>query len=128
MKDTATFKIDALPVSENRAIGRSSRGGYKTKFYKEWEEIVMLTQKEQKIDCSEFYGVEMIYYLPIYYKNGNVRRVDGPNFDKYNIDMVIRKLIDRNGEAIDDCRILEWSGCKVDSEEKYTEITFYCIK
>lgn len=127
MSNSVTFKIDGLPVSENDAVGRSSRGGYKTKKYKEWEELVILTQKERNINCSEWYGVEMIYYFPLYYKNGKIRHKDGHNLDKYNIDIVIRKLIDNKGNAIDDSRVLEWSGSKVDSEEEYTEITFYCI-
>ena len=128
MKNSATFKIDALPVSTNKAVGHSRRGGYKTQEYKDWEQLVMLTQKEKTIKCSEWYGVEMVYHFPIYYKNGNIRRVDGPNFDKYNIDIVLRRLKDKNGEEIDDCRLIEWSGCKVNSEKEHTEITFYCIE
>ena len=61
MKETVTFKIDRLPVSENNAVRMSSRGGYKTKAYKEWEEEVMLTVKEQTIANSEFYGVKIIH-------------------------------------------------------------------
>ena len=106
----------------------TSRGGYKTKAYREWEEEVMLTVKEQTIANSEFYGVEIIYYFPIYYKNGNVRRKDFKNMDKYAVDTVLKKLVDEDGEEIDDCRLLESYECKVDSEEEKVEITFYCTE
>jgi hypothetical protein len=127
VKETVTFKINRLPVSENNAVRMSSRGGYKTKAYREWEEEVMLTVKEQTIANSEFYGVEIIYYFPIYYKNGNIRRKDFKNMDKYAIDTVMRKLRDEDGEEIDDCRLLESYERKVDSEEERVEITFYRI-
>lgn len=103
------------------------RGGYKTKAYREWEEEVMLTVKEQTIECSEFYGVEIIYYFPIYYKNGKIRKKDFKNMDKYAVDTVIRKLKDKNGKEIDDRRLSESYECKVDSEEEKVEISFYCI-
>ncbi len=105
----------------------SSRGGYKTKKYKEWEEYVGLVVKEQSIECSEFYGVEILYYFPIYYKNGNIRKKDFKNMDKYAIDTVMKKLIDEEGNTIDDCRLSESCECKIDSEEEKVEITFYCI-
>lgn len=126
-KDYATFKIDMLPVSENQAVRSSSRGGYKTKKYKEWEELVLLTQKERKISCSQWYGVEIILHFPLYYKNGNIRKKDSHNLIKYAIDTVLRKVIDEKGKGIDDCRILECYECKVDSPKECTEITFYCI-
>lgn len=87
----------------------------------------MLTVKEKTIANSEFYGVKIIYYFPIYYKNGNVRRKDFKNMDKYAIDTVMRKLRDEDGEEIDDCRLLESYECKMDSEEEKVEITFYSI-
>ena len=116
-----------MPVSENDAVRMSSRGGYKTKKYKEWEEEVMLTVKEKSIANSEFYGVEIVYYFPIYYKNGKIRRKDFKNMDKYAIDTVMRKLKDEDGNEIDDCRLSESCECKIDSEEEKVEISFYCI-
>lgn len=127
MKTTATFKIDRLPVSENDAVRMSYKGGYKTKKYKEWEEEVMLTVKEQNIASSEFYGVEIIYYFPLYYKNKNIRKKDFKNMDKYAIDTVMRKLKDEEGNSIDDCRLSESYECKIDSEQERVEISFYCI-
>lgn len=127
MKTTAVFKIDKLPVSENDAVRMSYRGGYKTKKYKEWEDWVSLLVKEQTIAKSEFYGVEIIYHFPLYYKNGNIKKKDFKNMDKYAIDTVLRKLKDEDGEPIDDCRLLESYECKVDDKEERVEITFYCV-
>ena len=105
----------------------TSRGGYKTKAYQEWEEEVMLTVKEQTIAKSEFYGVEIIYYFPIYYKNGKICKKDFKNMDKYAIDTVMKKLRDEDGNEIDDCRLSESYECKIDSEQEKVEISFYCI-
>jgi Holliday junction resolvase RusA-like endonuclease len=127
MKNTATFKIDRLPVSENDAVRMTPRGGYKTRKYQEWEEYVGYTVKEVVIETSEWYGVEIIYYFPLYCKNGNIKRKDHKNMDKYAIDTTIKKLVDSNGEKIDDCRIIESSECKVDSKDERVEITYYCI-
>lgn len=127
MKEEVYFKIDMLPVSTNRAINNSARGGYKSKEYKEWEQFVLLTVKEQVIGCNEWYGAEIIYHLPLYYKNGNIRKIDGHNFDKYAIDTVLSRVKDEDGNEIDDCRIIEHSECKCDDTKEWCEITFYCI-
>jgi len=128
MKECVTFKIDMLPVSENRAIRTSSRGGYKTKEYKEWEEFILLTVKEQTICASEWYETEILYFYPIYFKNGNVRKKDAHNLIKYAIDTVLHnKVVDENGEKIDDSRILGGSWYKYDSDKESFEISFYCV-
>ena len=46
---------------------------------------------------------------------------------KYAIDTTLKKVADKGGKEIDDCRIIEVSECKVDSKDEWTEITFYCI-
>jgi Holliday junction resolvase RusA-like endonuclease len=127
MKDVVVFVIDMLPVSENDAVRMTPRGGYKTRKYKEWEEFVGYTVKEKTIACSQWYGIEIVYYFPLYYKNGKVRRKDFKNMDKYAIDVVLKKVVDQKGNPIDDCRIMESSECKIDSDKEKVEITFYCI-
>lgn len=127
MSDTACFRIEGLPVSENKAVRMSSRGGYKTQAFKDWEELVALTQKEKTIDCSEWYGCEIIVHMPLYCKNGSIKRRDSHNFIKYAIDTTLHKVTDEKGKEIDDCRIIEVSECKVDSKDEFVEISFYCI-
>jgi hypothetical protein len=128
MKDLVKFEIKMLPVSENKAVGRSSRGGYKTNEYKEWEEFVLLTVKEKTIAYSEWYESELIFHFPLYYKNGKIKVRDGHNFIKYAIDTVLHnKVVDENGERIDDSRVIGGNWYKVDDKEEWVEITFYCV-
>lgn len=127
-KEMVQFTIGMLPVSENNAIASSRRGGYKTKQYKEWEEFVLLTVKEKCIKCSEWYECEVVFYFPLYFKNGKVRKKDAHNMIKYAIDTVLNnKLLDSKGERIDDSRILGGGWTSVDSEEERVEITFYTV-
>jgi Holliday junction resolvase RusA-like endonuclease len=126
-KECVTFKLDLLPVSENKAIRMNKRGGYKTQDYKEWEEYVLLTLKEQEICNSQWYETEIIFTYPIYYKNGNVRRKDAHNMIKYAIDTILHnKVVDEDGEKIDDCRIIGGSWTKCEGDEG-VEISFYCV-
>lgn len=128
VKDIVQFTIGMLPVSENNAIGSSRKGGYKTKQYKEWEEYVLLTTKEKEIVCSEWYECEVVFYFPLYFKNGKVRTKDAHNMIKYAIDTVLHnKVVDSKGERIDDSRILGGSWTSVDSEEEKVEISFYTV-
>lgn len=126
MRNVVVFNIESLPVSENEAVRMTSRGGYKTKKFKDWERLVGF-QKEQIINKSEWYGYEAVFHFPLYYKNGNIRRKDGHNMIKYAVDTVLQKVVDSSGESIDDCRILEGSHFKVDDDREFLEISFYCI-
>jgi len=117
-----------LPVSENKAVRMSQKGGYKSKEYKEWESFVLLTTKEQCIASSEWYEVELIYHYPIYFKNGSVRKRDAHNMIKYAIDTVLHnKVIDEEGKKIDDSRILGGNWYKCDDKKEWLEISFYAV-
>lgn len=126
MRNVVYFNIDMLPVSENEAVRMTPRGGYKTKKFKEWVKFVS-KQKEQTINKSEWYGYEIVFHFPLYYKNGNIRRKDAHNMIKYAIDTVLEKVVDSDGNAIDDCRVIEGSHCKVNDTREYIEISFYTI-
>lgn len=125
MANTVKFKIKSLPVSVNNAVRHSKYTSYKTKEFKEWEGFVE-KETDKNINKSEWYGVEVVCYFPLYYKNGNIRRRDIDDMLKYAIDCTLKKVQNKDGE-IDDKRVLEGSFAKIDSEEEYTEITFYCI-
>jgi len=128
VKDTITFKIDLLPVSENKAVRMSKRGGYKTEEYKEWEGFVLLTVKEKVIKYSKWYEVEIIFHYPLHFKNRSVRKRDAHNMIKYAIDTVLHnKVVDDKGEKIDDSRIIGGSWYKCESEKEYLEISFYTV-
>lgn len=115
-----------LPVSENEAVRMTYKGGYKTKKFRGWEKMVS-TVKEQVINKSEWYGYEMVFHFPLYYKNGNIRKKDGHNMIKYGIDTVLSRVVDSDGNQIDDCRVIEGSHCKVDDKKERVEVCFYCI-
>ena len=126
-KGSVFFEIDALPVSVNKAVRHSRKGSYKSQEFKDWVELVFLTQKEQTILNSEWYGVEVLLYFPLYYKNGNIRRKDADDMLKYAIDTTLLRLIDEDGDNIDDSRIIEGHFEKFDNENESCAITFYCV-
>jgi len=126
MRNVVCFKIPMLPVSENEAVRMTYRGGYRTKKFNEWIKMVE-TMPIQTINKSEWYGYEIVFHFPLYYKNGNIRKKDGHNMIKYGVDTVLGRVVDSEGQEIDDCRIIEGSHCKVDDSKEYVEISFYCI-
>jgi Holliday junction resolvase RusA-like endonuclease len=127
-QDEVSFKIDMLPVSENKAIRTTTKGGYKTKEYKEWEEFVLLTVKEKTIAVSKWYEVEIIFHYPLHFKNKKIRRRDAHNMIKYAIDTILHnKVVDQKGEKIDDSRIVGGTWYKCDSKDEYLEISFYAV-
>ena len=127
------FEFEGIAPSENLAIRTSRYGGNQTKRYKAWLRAIFNTE-HQSIAESEWYKVSIDLYFPIYYKNGNIKRKDAHNYAKYTIDpvfgtqkidkmMFAPMLYDDMGEEIDDCRIIETTIKKHDSEDIKTVIT-----
>lgn len=104
-REYVKFEVQGLPPSANHAL-KQSRGGrrYPSKEYKEWKELLSKL-KPKKIISSEWYEVEREYYFPLYYKNGNIRRRDVGNFDKYADDEFCKYIETYEGEEIDDKQI-----------------------
>jgi Holliday junction resolvase RusA-like endonuclease len=126
MRNVVYYKIDSLPVSVNNAVRHSYRGSYKTNEFKEWDELVSY-QKQQTINKSEWYGVEIVFHMPLYFKNGNIRRKDADDMLKYAIDCTLKRVVDSDENSIDDSRIMEGNYTKVNDDHEYTEISFYTI-
>jgi Holliday junction resolvase RusA-like endonuclease len=126
-RNTVRFEIQGLPVSVNNAIRFAGKRTYKTKQFKQWEELVFYCTKEQTINKSEWYGVEVLCHFPLYCKNGSIRRKDIDDLLKYAIDTTLERVVDSEGNPIDDKCILEGSFAKIDSEQEKTEIIFYTI-
>ena len=105
------FEAKGLPPTSNHAL-LQARGGrrYPSEEYKKWKETVKKL-KPKKIKDSEWYEVERIYYFPLYYKNGNIRRKDHTNLNKYADDEFCRLL------NIDDSRIKTGHEDKQDCKE-----------
>ena len=118
--NTVTFEVPLLPVNVNRMKR------YPTMEYKRWRDTVA-DLPIQKIESAEWYGVERVFYFPLYYKNGNIRVKDVGNYIKYADDMFCKQLVTYDGEPIDDKKIVEGSETKVDSEEVKTVWSIYVI-
>lgn len=123
MSDVIYFRVAGLPPSENHALiqGRGGRR-FPSKEYLAWKKKCS-SLKNQKIDESEWYEVERVYHFPLYYKNGNIRKKDVSNLNKY-CDDELAKVV-----GIDDSRIKCGHEDKVDCKEgeEYTEWTIYTI-
>lgn len=125
---TVSTTIEGIPPSLNHSYVISTRGGvvrrFKNKKLTEWIRLVCLTVGKLKVRDSDWYGIDIVYHLPIRFKNGNPRKKDLDNLIKYTIDPFLKSV--NNGE-IDDCRIIKINAAKVDGAEK-TEIILYPIK
>lgn len=123
-----TFTIPGIPPSQNHAIKMTTRGGYvrrySSKELKTWQELVAYTTNEQQIVKSTWYGIDITYYLPLFYKNGNIRRKDIDNMIKYTIDSILERVKTTEREEIDDRQIKELKAQKKDGEER-TDIILY---
>ena len=147
MKNTAvTFKIEGLPCNVNNAVRMTSRGGYKTKQYRDWVKRAK-QQPDQKIKFSEWYEFDLELYFPVHNKShkkpvrknfkklvdyyeaivARVKRKDTSNYLKYAEDIIFSKLGTYEGVKIDDKQIIQGSYKKIDSEEQYCIITVYCV-
>lgn len=120
------FTVNALPCNVNNAVRMTSRGGYKTKHYKLWENAVNMLPTAKIVDAT-WYEIELVLHFPIYNKNGTVKRKDASNYIKYAEDLFFKKLTTYDGNPIDDSRILQGSYQKVDSKKLYTEFTVYAL-
>lgn len=110
-KEEIQFEVNGLPPSSNHALERARNGRmYPSEEYREWKKSVSKL-KSKKIADSEWYEVEVTYYFPLYYKNGNVRRKDHRNLNKYADDEFCKLL------GIDDSRIKTGHDDKQDCKE-----------
>lgn len=110
-KEEVQFIVEGLPPSSNHAL-LQTRGGrrFPSPEYREWKKKVAKL-RPVKIKDSEWYEVERVYYFPLYYKNGNIRKKDHTNLNKYADDEFC-KLI-----GIDDKQIKTGSEDKQDCAE-----------
>ena len=122
----ATFEVFGLPPSVNHALVHARGRTFPTKEYKEWRKLCKALPIK-KIKKSKWYGVEIFFFFPIFYKNGNVRKKDRSNFIKYAEDELCRRLETYSGEKVDDSLIKVGTAAKIDSAEITTIFTIYCL-
>ena len=115
--NSITFEIEGLPPSVNHAMNQARNGRrYPSKELVEWKARVSELDIT-KILNSEWYEVERIYYFPLYFKNGNKRRKDVANLDKYADDLLCSRLVTYDGRELDDREIKTGSHDKQNCEE-----------
>lgn len=125
-KTSVTIEVPGLPPSANNALVHAPRRTFPTKEYRAWKKLCK-NIKVQKIKKAEWYGVEIFFHFPLYYKNGNVMRKDRSNYIKYAEDELCKKLVTYDGEPIDDKLIKTGVEEKIDSDEVKTVFTIYCM-
>ena len=117
------FTVRGLPPTSNHAL-LQARGGrrYPSEEYKKWKELVKALPNK-KIDESEWYECGRVYYFPLYYKNGKIRKKDHTNLNKYADDELCKKL------GIDDSHIKTSHDDKQDCKEgeERTEWTIWVV-
>lgn len=112
MSSQITITIPGLPPSENHALLRARNGRmFPSKEYRKWKVQVSKILVKQKIDKSTWYHADRVYYFPIFYKNGNVRKRDVSNLNKYADDELCKKI------KIDDSHIKSGTEQKIECKE-----------
>ena len=116
-----SFVIPGLPPSSNHALGTAPSGHrFANAELKAWRQLVGIVPRQEIDDLGDWYTMQVHFYFPLYYKNGNIRRKDLSNMIKYTEDEIIKRLITDN--PIDDRQIVSISAFKIDSEEERTEV------
>lgn len=127
--DCVTIVVKGMAPSENHALNRARSGRmYPSKLFQEWKRLCEKV-KVQKIVDSTWYEVERTYYFPLFFKNGQIRKKDVTNCNKYTDDELVKRLITYSGKEIDDKQIISGYERKVDCKEgeERTEWTIYSI-
>lgn len=109
-----------MPPSVN-ALFAGFKRRYKSKKYKAWEKeaSLILTNEYQGIQMNPDVWLKMRIDLhtPLYYKNGNVKRIDCANYEKATTDMVSEFL------GFNDMMIVDNRQTKTDSAVNEAHIT-----
>ena len=116
---THKFKIPMLPQSVNSVykVNYRTRQMYMSAEGKRFKDMAeKLTPKINFSSEKPIIDIKIKYYGRWYCKNGNVRRVDGPNLDKILYDAIFKGL------DLDDSLVFMWQGEKVQSDKEYTEV------
>lgn len=129
MKTEVHFEIEGVPPSLNDTHKYGTRNGrvfkYPSKELKAWRELVEWTVKTKRIAKSDWYGMSVVFHLPLFYKNGKAKRLDVSNLVKYAEDEICKRIETVDG-VLDDSRIIEIFAKKEDSSEERTEVLLYC--
>jgi len=103
-----------LPPSVNGLYAGMARR-FKSKKYKEWLEQAVdscgTTLSKYEVNPDVWFKTEYTYYMPLWYKNGNVKKRDVGNYEK-----AVSDFLGDNIEGFDDMMIADMRLKKLDSE------------
>lgn len=111
-----------LPCSMNEAYAGFPRR-HKSNKYKEFEkkmEIHMRKYPKFEIDGDRWLSVKYVFYFPLFFKNGNIRKRDLCNLEKTLSDCLAHHI-----PGFLDEKIKEIAMIKEDSEEERMDIIIY---
>ena len=116
---TYKFKIPMLPQSVNSLykVNYRTRQIYLSEEGRRFKNTAKMFIPKIKFSSEKpVIDIRIKYFGNWYCKNGNVRRVDGPNLDKVLFDAIFERL------GLDDSLVFFWQGRKECGEEEYTEV------
>ena len=117
------FEIPLLPESVNRAYTIDTRRKTLVLTRRAWKKKsdMHIFIPRIEIGPDQLFRLEFEYHMDCYFQNKNWRRIDAHNFDKMLIDVISEKL------GIDDSRLVEWRGQKVQSTEEKVVVRLFLI-
>lgn len=120
MKNKIKITLPFLPVSLNTAYS-GYRVRHKSDKYKEFERKMLYFfnnyPESYRIIWNKFLKVTYILKIPLFTKNGKIRKIDVANYEKVLSDTLAHHI-----EGFEDEKIKILNMEKVDSEENITEI------
>lgn len=106
-----------IPPSVNCLYAGMQRR-FKSGKYKDWIETACKYNISGQVCPEKWIEVTYVFYIPLYYKNGNIKRIDVANYEKALSDF-LGTVID----GFDDSRIIRMYIEKRDSSRNEVEIT-----
>jgi Holliday junction resolvase RusA-like endonuclease len=119
MKEDSINLTLPIPISVNQAYAGNWKR-YKSKAYKTWialAELEMRKQVKYTLSWNEWLKIDLNFFIPLYYKNGNRKKQDIDNF--------LKPLLDFLGDNIswfDDMNIKVLNAEKIDSKNNEVKI------
>lgn len=95
--NTIVIELPFLPISVNAAYAGIWRLRHKSSLYKAFEKRMQFFFDKQDevylVDQSKFLMMRYVLYMPLYYKNWNVKKIDTANYEKVLSDTLKHYII-----------------------------------
>ena len=118
------FTIPSIPKSINSMyqINYGQRHIYLSNDARIWKSQSKIYVPKFEIEDGSHIGISAVYHMNCFFKNGKVRKVDGPNLDKLLLDTISEKI------GLDDSLVFFWCGKKVHSDEDKVVVKMWEIR